>query len=88
MLTAIISVLGINGLTSFYKSVQDKYTTTQIHLVVFVLSTVATIIWAYAQVNPSLMTILEHIAVLGTASIGTYEAVWARLGQVISTPTA
>lgn len=83
MFTAIISVLGINFLTSMYKSIVSKYGDTRVHLFVFVLSVVATVIWSAAKTNPSLMAFLEHVAVLGVASIGTYEVIWKQIGSIV-----
>ncbi len=85
---AIVSVLGINGITQFYKSVQAKYTDNEIHIAAFILAVVASIIWAYAQSNSSFMLLLEHIAALGLSAVGMYEVAWKKIGAVVNTPSS
>lgn len=84
-ISAIVSVLGIQTITSFYKATQARYTDTQIHVFVFFLSVAVSGMWAFAQINPSFMTFLERAGSFTMAAISTYEIFWKQWGSTTGT---
>ncbi len=84
MFTAIISVLGINLLTQYYKDAVAKYGNSAIHVMVFIFSLLATVVWAYAQTNPTFMGYIEHAGILFASAIAAYQVVIKQINSVVT----
>lgn len=82
MVTAfIVSVLGVNGLTQWYKSLQTKYGDTKIHVAIAVLSIASALVVTVFGGTETFKQVMGYAGAVFTSALAMYEVVWKQLGS-------
>ena len=81
MFAFIVSVLGVNTLTQFYKNALAKYGDTKIHVAIAVLSIAAgAIVVSFGQ-TVTYQHILAYAGSVFATAVMLYKLVWSNLGS-------
>lgn len=87
MISSIIAVIGINGITQFYKKAVTRYGDSIVHLFVFLMALAFSAGYAYVNSNPSLSSLAEHAVAIAASAITMYEVVWKQIMSVVNVNT-
>lgn len=86
-ISTLVSILGTNFFTSLFKRFVDKYGDSGVHLIVLLLSIIASSIMLVLRQYPStletLKTMLLQVAEIFSGAIALYEVAWKKFDPII-----
>lgn len=79
MFTFIISVLGVNTITQFYKKALTKFGPTRIHVAVGVLSLASAIIVKQFGGTPIFHSVMAYTIAVFASAVTLHQVIWKHL---------